>query len=474
MMDVSKLKKWIIVGIVVTLLAFFFCFLFFFKANQSRVSEKDAMKADILRLQSEEYSGMLLSSHETLFDEKEFEKYLGKKVIKVEYLLQDSGDVKVFFDKAWESGNAISNIILQYDPMDLFKEADGKESVFERRLNDNLLECVKARKDVKFDVLLPAPCVEVWNRKQGISEETKEAYRMFISSLCEYENVSVYGLGAQEWLIANPLNYEKDFVQNKAITQFLFVATVCDGNYMLDDADSYFEKIETVIRNYADGKYAAKDPDNKKFIFIGDSIFDNIRDSSSVSEVVRYFGNADVYNISKGGTSACSNGYPWNGIEVSAALKEKPADIGIEGYAVNDFALIKKEVKPDDDIAVIINYGFNDYLSQSGMEDFKNSYAQIIRGIRDVYPNCDIYTMSMYYVSLADELDLEVDPTQKLLDYVNALEEISYENNATFINAYEKSGINKDTVGEMLADGLHPNRQGCFALGRMLLDAIYN
>lgn len=114
-----------------------------------------------------------------------------------------------------------------------------------------------------------------------------------------------------------------------------------------------------------------------------------------------------------------------------------------------DFTKIKK---------LVALYGTNDFYHQVvTLEEYKQGMRDAITNILSTYPH-----IQMYFISPTWRGDTTPNPKgYKLIDYVNAEEEVCNEFNIPFFNLYKNCGINALNMGLFLiSDKLHQTEKG--------------
>ena len=117
-------------------------------------------------------------------------------------------------------------------------------------------------------------------------------------------------------------------------------------------------------------------------------------------------------------------------------------------------------------------YGTNDFYHQViTLEEFKQYMRDAITNILSVYPH-----IQMYFISPLWRGDTTPNPKgYKLIDYVNAEEEVCNEFNIPFYNLYKNCGINSLNVSTYLnSDKLHQNDKGDILLSEKCSKFLLN
>ncbi|MCR5511183.1 MAG: SGNH/GDSL hydrolase family protein [Lachnospiraceae bacterium] len=241
---------------------------------------------------------------------------------------------------------------------------------------------------------------------------------------------------------------------------------------------------------------AVEDVDPFQIVFIGDSIFDAVRDETGIARMVGAELGADIYNLAIGGTSAgvtrekSVNFDTWtepNFTGIVYAMEGKVARSILDGYKSGE---VMSGLNPSKTDYFIIQYGTNDFLSYipigapdiAGQYYFYYSSAMLmgIRELKDNYPDATIIICTPYYEQFwsADRTRFIGDIHSvnngygTLLDYINCARDIAAAEGCECLNMYDLMAIDTYNVEKMTEDGIHPNQEARVKYASILIDKI--
>ncbi len=246
---------------------------------------------------------------------------------------------------------------------------------------------------------------------------------------------------------------------------------------------------ETVIEN--------PEPDTLQIVFFGDSMFDAVRDDTGIAAIVGSTLNADIYNLSIGGTTAgltrvkSTQLETWNEpnfMGVLYAMEGKVDRNLLNGFKAGE---VMSTLDPSKTDYFVIEYGTNDFLSYipMGAEDMQGQYyfyfsSSLDMGIKELkenYPNAKIILCTPYYEEYwsADRTRYIGDIHSvnngygTLLDYIGVIQNVAADNGLICLNMYDLMGIDNYTVGKMTVDGVHPNDEARRMYANFISTAIW-
>ncbi len=464
----------------------------YFYMRTMHYDASDTRSYDIEQINQASPECLLLSMLPTdSFSAEDFEYYRGICTIKASHEFENLYDIKAFLDAISSSP---SNIYLVLDPAAINSLYGFHASLYGRAYNDTLLSLIKDSSNVSYEILLPYYSLEYW---RGLSDSEREnvitAYRDFVNIFYSEPNVTIYFLGSEEWLIANPGNYESDISCNEAVTRKIIALTFSSASYILtpENMDEKFSLILELTDNKSTVPLlsgyditAYTDLSGTDIVFFGDSVIGNFTDSTSIPGVVAGLSGARVYNIGVGGTTATFNEAP-DALElctiVDAFLSrdssifsaDQQAKYGIEEYAADNS---DGAARPT---CFIINYGLNDYFAgmpiydtPAGNEEacYTGALSSAVTKLKAEYPDCRIILMTPAYCSYYNggALPQSADGGS-LSDYADAVCSTAGEIGVEYIDNYHGLGINSSNFETYLSDGCHPNELGRYVTGRNII-----
>lgn len=234
----------------------------------------------------------------------------------------------------------------------------------------------------------------------------------------------------------------------------------------------------------------------KQIVFLGDSIFDSVRDNTGIAFLVGDTLNADVYNLAIGGTTCAVHQDDftqldkWNNPSLMGliyAMEGKVSPNILKGYKSGEVFAGCDFSKTD---YFIIEYGTNDFLSYIplGAEHYHGQYYFYFRTTWDTainelqtnFPDAKIILCTPYYEEFwsADKTryigDIHTvnNGFGTLLDYISVIEDAGRDHGIPVINMYDLLGVDIATVNDMTVDGIHPSEGTRAKYAELLVQAI--
>lgn len=228
-----------------------------------------------------------------------------------------------------------------------------------------------------------------------------------------------------------------------------------------------------------------------QIVFMGDSIIDSDRENGGVAYLVSQACNAQVYNLSIGGTTAALlpdeqfNFDEWSSIGflgiVHAILGHIDAGV-FDGYKAGQ---LLKECDFSQTDYFVVEYGINDFLCRQvarskyldngevlKIDDLHTYVGALDAGVRTLLENfpeakvvliaphyCQIFEGSTY---LGDSYTLDYG-AGTLLQYYNMTEYVAYQykqDQLLFFDTLRNSGIDAYTADDYMEDGIHLSAEG--------------
>jgi len=482
-MSVRK-KLFLCVGIVILLLIITATGFYLFRFRPYNQEKQQ----DLIRLASEEYTGIFCSMYPTEhFAEEDFVTYLATPTVKLSASLQNSRDVELYLSSAFASGNSVEKVFLGLDPAQLWSSVNRNSSRWQEALSNHIIAPISAHPEVNFQVLLPAPSLTYWEELgDAKTEELLTTYEALISALSPLSNVTTFFPGGEYWLIANPDNYDGTLCTNEIISQKIFLYTFCDQAFQVtgDTAPLYTEALKSLIAQEAT---APEYPDLSEWdvVFFGDSIIGNYEGSYSVPGVLTGLSEARTYNCAQGGIPAShhpdsilsflSSVDYFIGQDASAlpALNGPFAD-ALESYA--------KDNHENRKLCFVLNFGLNDYFSGHPVFNSEDPYNTTTYGgalkvgiekLQKAYPEALLLVMTPNFITQFNNgNDILSENGSILTEYVDTAIEIAKEYQIPYLNNYTDLGINETTASVYLADAVHLNETGRFLLGKKIMELL--
>ena len=446
--------------------------------------------SDIERVNAEKPACLLLSMLQTeSFRGEDFSYFRGMSTVKAEHRFENLNDIGDFLGAVEESPAVVYMAI---DPVYIGSRYGFHASLYGWDYRDKLLSVVRRNADTTYEILLAHYPLQYWESLSDRErEEAISSYRDFVNIFGGESNVKIFFLGAEEWLIANPANYETENSCNEVVTRTIIAFTIKDDTYRLtvQNMEDKFALIRTLAENGSTEPLlfnylsaASTDLRDTDIVFFGDSIIGNFTGSLSIPGVVAGFLGARTYNLGVGGTAATFGGEGDLSLHsVMDAFFEGdasrfddvfPVKSGVEEY-VSDHADGGAR-----STCFILNFGLNDYFAGLPVDvpmsaDERSCYTGALRlavmRLREVYPDCRIILMTPGYSALFEGGTQVLSPEGGVLrDYVDAVLRTADEVGVEVFDSFNELGVGADNVWTYTPDGVHPNVLGRYVIGRRL------
>lgn len=434
-------------------------------------------RADYKRLSSESYDTVFLSMYPIdYFYEEDFTYWRGMNIVKASYTLPSFSSLKSYMNVISKSGNTITTAYLGILP--------------EETPSDKLASFLQEYPGVHFEIILPNPPLDYWLELSETECEKKlETYREFILPLLQYENISLYYFGAEEWMIANPANYYDNFTNSETAALTIMLNSDRDHAYLLtvEKAEEALANLSTLITVNRRDPVSYPDAQDYQIIFLGDSVIGNYTGSTSIPGVVAGLTNAQVVNLGLGG--GCAS-------EASDAANESIAlpDI-VNALISKDVSLLSSNpeiyqntslsenltsyfgTEHPNNLCFVISYGLNDYFGGRliASEDPYDTYTYegairtAVATLRQEYPDAHIILTTPNFTTYFENgTEYREGATHTLEDYANAVIALSQELDVELVDNFYELGIDEENYPQYLVDGCHPNETGRFLIGQRI------
>lgn len=481
----GKKVVWLVVSILLCCVAAGLVLLLLFVYRVRYVPSDQMRDADIAALSQDDYEAVLLSMYTPdAFAAGDFEHFRGISTIQAIHAFVNLADMGDYLEQSFSCNGNLSNVYIGLDPFVISGLYGYHASLYAKDYERYLTDYVRAHSDVLFEFLVPAYSLDYL---QTLSDrkytELINAYRNLVNIFISYDNVHIYFLGYEEWLVVNPGNYDSSTSLTPSILRTVVAYTMRDDKYVLtpNNMESRFGRMTELVQ---EPPVIYPDLSEWCMVFLGDSIFEYNAGSRSVSGVVENLSGAQVYNCSKGGIPATENPEAILSFNRMVAHFLEQDTSGLDDAA--NFKLGLKDYMQDDHegkkICFVLNFGLNDYFGgypvENPAEGFDvGTYAGALRTgistLKGAYPEAVIILLTPTYTSeFSGGTEINGEAGGVLTDYVEAAISVAQDMDVTCINNYTDSGINADTQRIYLSDGTHPNETGALLLGRRILEEM--
>lgn len=438
---------------------------------------------DLERISQASYNGVFFSMYPlTGYNEEDFATFRGVDTILSSYSIPKWEVLSEYIDAVFVTDNNVTNIYLGLEPSVLWETCDANDEEWNRQLESYFIPYLTEYPMITFEILLPYPDMSYWT-SMTVDEmhATLDIYGNLVEALDSYSNVTIYFVGGEHWLIANPGNYNDALDVNPVIAQKLMLLTFCDHQFQITptNADTLFDNLSALVTYECTVPSVYPDLSEWQLVFFGDSIIGNYKGSFSVPGVVTGLSGASTYNYAIGGTQAADmpdydNSFPDMVQQFIARELSSTRDDTEFPYET----LETSEQK----LCFVIHYGLNDYFNgglihnpdnPNDAETFSGALRTGVAYLQETYPDATILLMTPPFCTyFSNGMDKNSDMGGILTDYVAAVEQVALEQNVICMNNYTGLGITEATSHIYLTDGCHLNETGRFLLGTQIIAAL--
>ena len=429
-----------------------------------------SIQSDCKLLRESEYNSVFLSMYPIdTYDEEDFRYFRGDDVLKLTTVITRNRIMTAYLKEIIKSDNELRVLYLGIDP--------------KRTGAAHILQIRDMFPGVQIEVIPAYRPLSEWLRDSK-SEDTLQAYYDLTNYLVDQENIRVFSFFAQEWLIADPENYEKGLLLKKNVARLLYTYTddIHDCQFTRQEIPVIFDELKELLATAKAGKHVFADLSDWDIVFIGDSVFGNFTDHLSIPGYVSGFSNAHCYNCGWGG--ACASGdMPSSGIKViSDYLKGIiPTEVP-EGAPVADSLkqLLEDEAKGSPRKKLyVLHYGLNDYYLGRPLESQDpydpETYVGAMRGIIEALqtnrPDAQILiVLPNPVLSFNNGKKSLGENGSPLQSYVEALRGLAQEYSIPYQDDY--SLFPSEKLRRMLSDETHPNEYGRYLIAKKMIEVI--
>lgn len=500
--------KWICAGLacLVAIVGVFAIFFYFRTVHYT----SDALRtSDLARMKEQNPECLMLSMMPPEpFSADDFSYFRGLPTVKADHRFENLYDIKDFLDEV-EAPPSV--VYLVADPISISSRYGFHASLYGWAYRGTLLAKIRESAETTYEILLSYYPLRHW---ESLSEKRREdaisAYRDFVNVFGGEPNVKIFFFGAEEWLIANPGNYETENSCNEAVTRTLAAFTIRDDAYLLtaDNMEEKFSLIrllaeqgsaesllltESLAGNGSANPFRPQDSSGKladlrdmDIVFFGDSVIGNYTDSTSIPGVVAGRSGARTYNLGVGGTTATFVGEQ-DGTGALSLHSMIEAFLKGDALRIDDRLQAKRSIEEyvldhaDGEprrTCFILNFGLNDYFTGMPInapmtEDGRSCYAGALRSavsrLREAYPGCRIILATpTYSAEFQGGTEIRSPEGGALRDYADAVISVAKEMGAEVIDNFYGLGVDAGNVWTYISDGTHPNELGRYVIGRRI------
>ena len=433
--------------------------------------QRDAFK----KISSTEFDTVFLSMYPTdPYHEEDFAHYRAMTLFKASYCIPSPSVLNKYMKKIARCGNTVTTAYLGIRP-DLISP-------------EELEQITSLYPSVVFEVILAYPSAEYW--QQLSSEEYEEllsAYCAYLTAAPHMAGVNCYFYGAEEWLIANPSNYENPWQLNEALSLTVMLHSDSAHAYLVTEqnAQTAARELSALTLRLRTAPFDYPDLSGYHLVFFGDSVIGNYTDSASIPGVAAGLTGAAVYNCGYGGNSAAqSSKFPVFLPGIADAFVRGDLSLLPQGEVVRQgVSSYLRDYPPGafpENLVFVINYGLNDYFdghrvdSESDPMDtatYSGAIRTAVATLRTAYPDARVILCTPSYCRYYENGTLPHGEGGYILtDYVDAILSLSEELHTDVLDTYHDLGADSGNWDQYLSpDQVHPNASYRYLIGKSLI-----
>ena len=426
-----------------------------------------------------EYEAVFLSMYSLeSFEEEDFRSYRGVPTLKIEPVFENSLELLEALKRLLSCDALPERIYLGIDPVKLERHLVWEEDL---DWQGTIAAMVREHEEISWEVLLAYPSLAEWQQQPEAAQKQGVAgYERAMEALAPLENLLLFYIGGQEWLICNQDNYAGEGTLNASVTHTLMLNIFCDQYYAVtgDNRKDMLKELEETLDRWQHDPPFVKERTDDTLVFLGDSIFGNYKDSASVPGVVANFTGAKCINCGYGGICLSVGNGGVAGVEVIANLCDgQTGDIpeGVAAYSgIQDFA---QSGSGGGRLMFLLNYGINDYIQGHPVES-EDKYAVTtymgamrtgIEQLQAIYPGAEIVVLTPGYITYRDNgTQVDGESGGVLAEYMEAAVKAAQEYGLPYMNIYEELETCAAEDNLLEKDGIHLNEKGRFYLGMLI------
>ncbi len=462
-----KLKVFFIIIPIILLLLILISLLIFYYLPIEKMH-------DLQSLKNESYDSVFISMYSIEnYSPEVFKEYRGLNTNIATHTIKDMDELIEYLDAIFASNNSIDTIYIGLDPYKFYTPDNATSSAFTEQI-DALPDYMIDHPNVTFEILLPSPSIDYWcSLDSQQTEDILSSYRYATALFDPIFNVICYWVGHEEWLISNPYNYTNQFAPNALISDKIVRISFCDHSteVNVDNIQSAVEKLSTLIASQKESPIFYPDLSDKSIVFFGDSILGLDYGSYSIPGVIHGLTNAKVYNYAIGGTTGCD----WN---TTTDTDQSFTDqlnkfLNQENFYTGDNTQFPYGKIASEDMIFVINYGFNDFITNISPEFFYNTLDSEISRLQSAYPESQIIIMVPHENIYAGSGTACANNNGIFLfEYANSVRQLASTKELTLLDVPALMDVDEANHTKYFRDGCHYNEYGRFLLAQHIITVI--
>lgn len=469
-------KRFFIIAAAVCLILLTAAGPFVYRKLSVYIEKKHALEV----LAASDYQSVFLSMYDiSAFPMEPFAVNKGIPTLKSDYCWKNTAELNTALQNIFSSGNNITNVFLGLDPFALL-QSSARSSAF-----NDWLTFADSNPNTSFEVLFSFPSVDYWlSLSEADRDKALSLYESLAGMLYTRNNIIMYYVGGEDWLICNPSNYTGSFTVNSQVSEKIFLYTFCDGYFEItaENAAEMLAQTRSQILSQTAAPVEYPDLSGYDIVFIGDSILGIDTGSLSFEGIISSLSGASVFNCAQGGTCAAESApgrlcFPKITSEFLCGQPSAPDAVygqGILQYASSDHSGKK--------LCFLINFGLNDYFNSLPLASIADPYdircytgamrAAIVE-LQKHFPEALYIIMGPGQIIRFQEGTELINGVNSLYDYSTAASELADELGTAYLDLYhEFPAAGEELADVLLRDGIHYNEHGRLCLSRRIMEFI--
>lgn len=452
---------------------------FIFRKVSAHLEKKRALEF----LAASDYHSVFLSMYDiSAFPMEPFAVNRGVPTLKSEYCWKNVDELNAALKNIFSPEHDITNVFLGLNPLAMLREA---ENASQTAVTDGLLSFADSHPDTSFEILFSFPSMDYWlSLREADRDKALSLYETLTCRLYTRNNITMYYVGGEDWLICNPASYTGAFTVNGQVSEKIFLYTFCDGFFRVtaENAAGTFARTRDLILAQAASPVEYPDLSEYDIVFIGDSILGIDTGTLSFEGIISAFSGASVFNCAQGGTCAAELApellcFPK---VVSQFLSGRPnAPDTVYGQGIIKYAAASHSGKK---LCFLINFGLNDYFNGLPPENPADPYdirsytgamRTAVADLQKHYPEALYIIMGPGRITEFENGTLLINGENPLCDYSTAAAALAVELGTSYLDLSHDFPEAGDALADvLLRDGVHYNEHGRFLLSWKIMDFI--
>ncbi len=379
-----------------------------------------------------------------------------------------------------------SRLLLGLDPYAIYLQSCSNDNLYRDNL-EFITDIASNHPYTLIYVYLPEDNAAMWNSLSPEDmDKARISYIMMTRLFTEFPNIWVYYHALDEWYLYSDSirsGTENGQIREDIIDHYMTTdISDLDITYMLNqtNVNDRIDDVITLSEKYDETRSGYADMSGKTVIFLGDSVFGNFRNESSIPAFFSDMTGGAVYNLGIGGVSGTSLLDPSSAMGASFGFLTGNTSLDTfericaGGKSYSSFRAAGTALAGSDgtDCIFVIEFGLNDYFSGCATEDYKKALKESIRYIRNSYPEAGIVLFSPGYVGIYDNgYAITSEAGSVLEDYRLTAREVAQETGCELLSLSDDFGFTQEEIYTyLLPDAVHYNETGRYRIAQVLAE----